>query len=93
MATRRLLAGGVMGAALFVLVFTILAATRAQYDPVPHFISILSLGDGGWAQIANFVVGGVLIAGLGMALRRRHRLITRRDHRPRVRHPSRPRHR
>lgn len=73
MSTRLLLLGGVLGAVLFVLVFTALGATRAQYDTVRHFISILSLGPGGWAQIANFIVGGVLIVGLGVGLGRRWR--------------------
>lgn len=70
MATRLLLSGGVVGAVLFVTVFTVLGATRAQYDSIRHFISILSLGEGGPAQIVNFVVGGVLIAGLGVGLGR-----------------------
>ena len=67
----RLVQAGTIGAALFVAVFTVLTATRADYDPVRHFVSILSLGDGGWAQVVNFVVGGLLIAGLGVGLRRR----------------------
>jgi len=71
--TRKFLIAGVAGTVAFALAFTILGAVRAQYDPVRHFISILSLGDGGWAQIANFVVSGVLIAGLGVGLGRRWR--------------------
>ena len=67
-AAPRLIQAGAAGAAAFVVVVTALSATRADYDPVRHFVSILSLGDGGWAQVVNFVVGGVLIAGLGVGL-------------------------
>lgn len=70
---RRLIEAGTVGAALFVAVFTILTAARADYDPVRHFISILSLGDGGSAQVVNFIVGGVLVAGLGVGLAQRWR--------------------
>jgi len=73
MTTRRLLVGGLVGTVAFAVLFTILGAVRAQYDPVRHFISILSLGDGGWLQIANFVVCGALIAGLGVGLGTRWR--------------------
>jgi hypothetical protein len=68
LSARVLLVAGSSGAIAFAAVFTILTATRAAYDPVRHFVSILSLGDGGWAQIANFVVGGLLIAGLGIGM-------------------------
>ena len=70
-ATRTLLVAGVAGTIAFAVIFTILAATRAAYDPVRHFVSILSLGEGGWLQIVNFVVGGALLAGLGIGLARR----------------------
>lgn len=71
MPTPRLLLGaGAIGALAFAIVFTILGAARAAYDPVRHFVSILSLGDGGWLQIANFLGGGALIAGLGIGLAR-----------------------
>ena len=68
--TRGLLRFGVAGVVLFVAVFTVIGASRAAYDPIRHFVSILSLGDGGAVQIVNFVVGGVLIAGLGLGLAR-----------------------
>ena len=65
---RQLIQAGTAGAVLFAVVFTILGATRPAYDNVRHFVSILSLGDGGWVQIANFVIGGLLIAALGIGL-------------------------
>jgi len=68
---RLLLASGVLGAVGFMVVFTALTATRADYDPIRHFVSILSLGDGGWAMVVNFVVGGILVSGLGVGLARR----------------------
>jgi hypothetical protein len=36
------------------------ALTRDGFDPTRHPLSLLSLGELGWVQIANFVVTGVL---------------------------------
>ena len=69
--TRPWLWAGVAGPILFFAVFTVLGATRTGYDPVRHFVSLLSLGEGGWIQVVNFVVSGLLIVGFGAALRRR----------------------
>jgi hypothetical protein len=69
--TRGLLWAGVAGVVLFAVVFTVLSAIRAAYDPARHFVSILSLGEGGLAQVANFVLGGALIVCLGAGLARR----------------------
>jgi hypothetical protein len=44
---------------------------RGRSTTPSGFVSILSLGDGGWAQVVNFIVGGVLIAGLGLGLGKR----------------------
>jgi len=68
--TRRLLAAGVIGPPLFVAVFLLACAVRPGYDPVRHFGSLLSLGDQGWIQIANFIVSGVLFVFFGVGLRR-----------------------
>jgi len=60
LSTTSLLRAGLVGPVLFVLVFIVDGATRPGYDPVKHFVSLLSLGEGGWLQIANFVVAGTL---------------------------------
>jgi hypothetical protein len=54
---------------VFVSVFTALGARRAGYDWRRHSVSSLSLGCGGWAQRANFMlVGGLYCAAaLGLA--------------------------
>jgi hypothetical protein len=52
---------GVVGPALFVLVFTLEGALRPAYDPRAMFISALSLGPRGWLQIANFLQLGLLM--------------------------------
>ncbi|MCC3763301.1 DUF998 domain-containing protein [Glycomyces sp. TRM65418] len=59
-AVRGLLACGVAAGPLFVGVTVAQAATREGFDPVVHPLSLLSLGDLGWLQIANFVVSGLL---------------------------------
>lgn len=58
MSTRALLACGVVAGPLFIVVALIQAFTRSGFDPVRHPLSLLSLGDLGWIQITNFVVGG-----------------------------------
>jgi hypothetical membrane protein len=68
--TRALLAAGILGPVLFIATFLVEGATRTGYDPVRHFVSLLSLGDGGWVQVANFVACGGLIAAFGFGLRR-----------------------
>jgi hypothetical membrane protein len=68
--TRWLLAGGVIGPVLLVVVFSIEGAIRPDYDPIRVFMSQLSLGEQGWVQIANFVVSGLLIMAFAVGLRR-----------------------
>jgi hypothetical protein len=55
---------------LFIGVAALQILTRDGFDFRRHPISMLSVGDGGWIQIANFVVSGVLILGLAIATRR-----------------------
>lgn len=69
-ALRRLLACGVIGPLLFIVVFLIEGATRPDYSAWRHFVSLLSLGDQGWMQIANFLICGVLVLGFAVGLRR-----------------------
>lgn len=66
--TRLLLAGGVVGPILFIIVFLIEGATRPGYSPWRNYVSQLSTGDGGWVQITNFIVCGLLTLGFGVAL-------------------------
>src|SRR4051812_1284151 len=60
---RRNLAAwaGMIGPALFVLVFTIEGWLRPDYHPASMYVSALSLGPRGWVQILNFVVFGLLL--------------------------------
>ena len=52
---------GIIGPALFVLVFTIEGFLRPGYSTLKDFISALSLGPRGWIQIANFIIFGILL--------------------------------
>lgn len=68
--TRALLACGVVAGPLFVVVALIQAFTRSGFDPIRHPLSLLSLGDLGWIQITNFVVGGLLFIASAVGMRR-----------------------
>jgi Protein of unknown function (DUF998) len=68
--TRPLLWSGVLGPPLFVVAFLIEGATRPGYDPARLPISLLSLGDLGWTQTANFIVDGALMIAFAVGLRR-----------------------
>jgi len=68
--TKTLVAGGALAPVAFVVAALIQGAVRPGYDPVRHFVSLLSLGEGGWIQIVNFVATGILVAGFGLGLRR-----------------------
>ncbi|MFI0470392.1 DUF998 domain-containing protein [Saccharopolyspora sp. 5N102] len=71
---RVLLGCGAVGAVLFVVLFLVEGAFRADYSPLRHPVSSLSLGETGWMQAVNFIVTGLLVlafaAGLRPALRR-----------------------
>ena len=70
--SRGLLAAGLVAGPLFVAVAAGQMLIRTGFDLARHPMSMLSVGDLGWIQIANFVVGGALAVafaiGLGRAL-------------------------
>ena len=69
LALRLLLACGAVGPLLFVVVFLVEGAIRPDYSPLRHFVSSLSLGDGGWVQVASFLICGTLVACFAVGLR------------------------
>jgi hypothetical membrane protein len=69
-AMHALLACGVVGPLLCVIVFLIEGVTRSAYNPWRNWLSELSLGNQGWMNIANLAVSGVLILGFALALQR-----------------------
>ena len=68
--TRALLACGVVGPLLFILVFLIEEATRPGYTFTTTFVSLLALGPTGWTQTANFLICGALVLAFVVGLRR-----------------------
>src|SRR5712691_8785992 len=67
---RLLLACGAIGPLLFIVVFLIEGATRADYNPLRYPVSSLSIGDLGWIQAANFLMVGLLLFAFALGLRR-----------------------
>jgi len=68
--TAALLACGAVAGPLFVVLVFIQAFTRRGFNMTIHPPSLLSLGDGGWIQVANFIVCGLLFVAAGAGLRR-----------------------
>jgi hypothetical membrane protein len=68
--TPALLACGVVSGPLFAGVALVQVLTRDGFDLSRHPLSLLSLGDLGWVQIANFVVAGLLAIAFAVASRR-----------------------
>ena len=69
-AMRLLLACGAIGPLLNIVVLLILGVTRPGYNAWQIPDSNLELGEGGWIQIANYLVTGVLLLGFAIGLRR-----------------------
>ncbi|QYJ16022.1 hypothetical protein Rxycam_01852 [Rubrobacter xylanophilus DSM 9941] len=69
-ATGPLLACGVVGPPLFVVVFLVDGATRPGYDPWRHWVSHLGLGERGWLGVANLILFGLFMLGFSVGLRR-----------------------
>jgi Protein of unknown function (DUF998) len=68
--TRAMLTCGVVAGPLYVVVALLQVQFRDGFDLGRHPLSLLSLGDWGWIQITNFVVGGLLTIGFAIGLRR-----------------------
>lgn len=68
--TRVLVTVGVVAGPLFVVVGLVQVLTREGFDLTRHPLSLLSLGDLGWIQIANFIVAGVLMLAFALGARR-----------------------
>ncbi|MBO0686814.1 MAG: DUF998 domain-containing protein [Candidatus Dormibacteraeota bacterium] len=69
-ATRALLAAGMVAGPLFIVVALVQAVTRPGFDLRRHAISLLTLGDLGWVQRADFVVTGLLVLACAVGIRR-----------------------
>ncbi len=67
--SRRLLTGGILAGQLYLIVGLIQAFTRPGFDITRHPLSMLSNGDLGWVQVANFVVSGLLVMGAAVGIR------------------------
>src|SRR5438309_4567248 len=65
---RALLACGLFGPPVFVAVFLIEGATRPGYSAWRNYVSSLATGDGGWVQVANFIVWGTLAIAFAIGL-------------------------
>jgi len=68
--TRTLLLGGGVAGPLFTVVVGAQMAAREGFDPARHPLSLLSVGDMGWVQIANFVLAGTLFLAGAIGMRR-----------------------
>jgi hypothetical membrane protein len=67
--TRLLLACGVIGPLLFIIVFLIEGATRPGYSAWRHAVSQLSLGEQGWMNNLNIFVCGLFLICFAFGLR------------------------
>jgi len=65
-----LLLCGIVAGPLFVVAGLIQAFTIPGFDLTHHYLSQLSSGDLGWIQMANFVIGGLLIIAAAIGVRR-----------------------
>lgn len=69
--TSRLLGPARLAAPLFVGVAAAQVLVRDGFDLSRHPLSLLSNGSGGWVQITNFIVTGLLVVCFAVGVRRR----------------------
>ena len=68
--TRRLLRCGIAAAPVYLAVGAAQILTRDGFDMRLHALSLLSNGDHGWIQTANFLVSGLLVVAGAAGVRR-----------------------
>lgn len=67
---RTLIACGLPAGLLSPLLVSLQAWLREGFDLAVHPLSLLSLGEHGWIQIANFIVSGLLFLAFATGLKR-----------------------
>lgn len=70
MNNRTLLLCGVIAGPLYVIVGIVQILIRPGFDITKHALSLMSNGDLGWLQVANFFVTGVLVVLFAIGIRR-----------------------
>ncbi len=65
-----MLGWGVVAGPFYIALGLILALTRDGFDLTRHSLSLLSLGEGGWLQILNFALTGIMVIVAGWGLLR-----------------------
>jgi len=68
--TSKLLMAGYVAGPFFIVLSLLQAFTRDGFDWIRHPASLLSLGDLGFIQIANFVITGLLFIACAVGLKR-----------------------
>lgn len=68
--TSNLLTAGYLAGPFFIVLSLLQAFTREGFDWIRHPASLLSLGDLGFIQIANFVITGTLFIACAVGLKR-----------------------
>jgi hypothetical membrane protein len=68
--TRALLACGIVGGALFIVVSLAQAVSRPGFNVLKQPLSLLLLGDLGWIQVLNFIGTGLLAVAFALGARR-----------------------
>lgn len=68
--TNFLLTCGIIAGPFYVLVAVLQMFIREGFDPTRHDWSLLSNGELGWIQIANFIITGLLTISCAVGLRR-----------------------
>ena len=68
--STNLLTAGIIAGPFFILIALAHAILREGFNLVSHPASLLSLGEAGWIQIANFVLTGILFILAGIGFRR-----------------------
>ncbi len=67
--TKLLLVCGASAGPFFTVAWIVEGATRANYNPLRHPISSLSIGEQGWTQAASFIITGLLTLAFAFGLR------------------------
>ncbi|MBN6042245.1 DUF998 domain-containing protein [Amycolatopsis sp. 195334CR] len=68
--TKSLLGYGVIAGPIYLAASLVQTALRDGFDPSRHAWSQLALGDGGWVQVVNLVLTGLMVLAFAAGLRR-----------------------